>query len=137
MLVITKCGMYFNSRKVLICKTQHFPSSETGDLEAVSGSGENCKRARKKLGRRKVKNERKSPFLSFLTFFARIFFLARLHFSPPPLTAPGSPSWMAIMVLPCKIFPSAPARSGKIRPPSAMVPLWFRAYLDPAMTRSP
>ena len=64
-----------------------------GDPGAVSGGGKKSKRARKKIGRRKVKNENRSPGLlfSFLTFLRPIFFLARLDFFPPPLTAPGSP----------------------------------------------
>ena len=99
-----------------------------GDPGAVSGGGKKAKRARKKIGRRKVKKESRSPWdsslnrpvpkyfcaqsqarilngfgtgrlreesqgllLSFLTFLRPIFFLARLAFFPPPLTAPGSP----------------------------------------------
>ena len=49
---------------------QFFPI--LGDPGAVSGGGKKSKRARKKFGRRKVKND------------------ARLDFFPPPLTAPGS-----------------------------------------------
>ena len=45
-----------------------------GDPGSVCGTGEKSKRARKKFGQRKVN-----------------FFLARLDFSPAPLTAPGSP----------------------------------------------
>ena len=61
-----------------------------GDPGAVSGGGKKSKRERKKFGRRKVKNEKKL-FFSFLTFLRPNFFLARLDFFPPPLTAPGSP----------------------------------------------
>ena len=49
-----------------------------GDPAAVSGGGEKSKQARKKFGRRKVKNEKKRLDFSFLTFFRPNYFLARL-----------------------------------------------------------
>ena len=44
-------------------------------------------------GRGKKSGDEKSrtKIFSFLTFHRPIFFLARLDFFPPPLTAPGSP----------------------------------------------
>ena len=46
----------------------------------------------KKIGRRKVKNAKKNgALLCVLDLFSPDFFLARLDFSPPQLTAPGSP----------------------------------------------
>ena len=42
-------------------------------------------------GREKNSGEEKSRTTSFLTFFRPNFFLARVDFFPPPLTAPGSP----------------------------------------------
>ena len=48
--------------------------------------------ARKKIGRRKVKNAKKNgALLCVLDLFSPDFSLARLDFSPPQLTAPGSP----------------------------------------------
>ena len=54
------------------------PSSETQGQLVEAGKSLN--------GRGK-----KSGEFSFLTFLRPIFFLARLDFFPPPLTAPGSP----------------------------------------------
>ena len=57
------------------------PSSETqGQL---AGAGKSLNGREKKLERIKIKND--------LTFLRPNFFLARLDFFPPSLTAPGSP----------------------------------------------
>ena len=44
----------------------------------------------------RLREESQGLLLSFLTFLRPIFFLARLAFFPPPLTAPGSPRMGAI-----------------------------------------
>ena len=43
------------------------------------------------FGTGRLREESQGLLLSFLTFLRPIFFLARLAFFPPPLTAPGSP----------------------------------------------
>ena len=62
-----------------------------GDPGVVSGDGEMSKTGGKKFGRRKVKNEKKRLFFSFLTFLRPNFFSPVLDIFPSPLTAPGSP----------------------------------------------
>ena len=88
-----------------------------GDPGAVSAGGEKAKRTRKKFGRRKVKNEGRSPWDSSLNQpvpkpfkilacdWAQKYFLCPIRvqlfscyfrdflfdFFPPPVTAPGSP----------------------------------------------
>ena len=43
------------------------------------------------FGTGRLREESQGLLFSFLTFLRPIFFLARLDFFPPPLTAPGSP----------------------------------------------
>ena len=62
-----------------------------GDPGAVSGGGKKSKRARK------------TDPGEFLTFIRPNFFVARLDFFPPPLTAPGSPR-MCCTVRPTNIW---------------------------------
>ena len=47
------------------------------------------------FGTGRLREESQGLLLSFLTFLCPIFFLARLAFFPPPLTAPGSPRMLS------------------------------------------
>ena len=67
------------------------------DQGAVTGGGKKSKRARENSGEKKSRMQRRGSSLHFvLDSFSPEFFLARLDFFPPSLTAPGSPRMVFI-----------------------------------------
>ena len=65
-----------------------YSSSETQDQ--LVGAGKSLIGREKNSGKEKSRRRRRSLFFSLLTFLCPNFFLARLNFFPPPLTAPVS-----------------------------------------------